>query len=62
MVLICGEFGVGKEVFVNYIYQYLVRVYVFFVKVNCVVFLEQFFESEFFGFEQGVFIGVMIVC
>lgn len=57
-VLISGESGIGKELIVRVIYYNLWWVKGLFIKVNCVVLLELLFESELFGYEKGVFIGV----
>lgn len=58
IVLIFGESGVGKEVFVKVIYEVSEVVKVFFILINCGVILEVLFESELFGYECGVFFGV----
>lgn len=61
-VLIFGELGMGKEVVVCNIYYYLGCCNGFFVFINCGVILVELLESELFGYEKGVFIGVIIVC
>lgn len=58
IVFIIGESGMGKELFVRVIYNYSNRVDNFFIVVNCVVILDNLLESELFGYEEGVFIGV----
>lgn len=57
-ILLLGESGIGKEVFVCSIYEYSFRKDKFFVVINCVFIFENLFESELFGYEKGVFIGV----
>lgn len=59
-VLIIGEFGIGKEVIVCYVYKCLNWVFKLFILINCVVILEYFLEFELFGYEKGVFIGVVV--
>lgn len=61
-VLIIGESGVGKEVMVCYVYFKFKCVFKLFVFVNCVVIFENLLELEFFGYEKGVFIGVIVCC
>lgn len=56
-VLICGESGVGKEVFANYIYQCSERKDKPFITVNCAAIPEDLMESELFGYEEGAFTG-----
>lgn len=53
-----GESGMGKELFVYVIYNVSSWKFNKFVWINCVVFFEFLFESEFFGYEEGVFFGV----
>lgn len=59
-VMLMGESGVGKEVVVQVIYN-VIECDGLFVVINCGVFLKELIGSEFFGYEKGVFIGV-IVC
>lgn len=58
LVLLQGEIGIGKEVFVCVLYWCSICVDKLFVVVNCVVLLEGLIEVELFGYEEGVFIGV----
>lgn len=58
MILLCGELGIGKELFVYVIYNESDWKYNKFICVNCVVLFENFFELELFGYEDGVFLGV----
>lgn len=61
MVFIMGELGIGKELIVCVIYNFSLCCDCFFICVNCVVILVELFESEFFGYVKGVFIGVVFV-
>lgn len=56
--MISGESGIGKELIVRAIYYNSRRVKGSFIKVNCAALSESLFESELFGYEKGVFIGV----
>lgn len=56
--MLLGESGVGKEVVVVVIYQVL-ESEGFYVVINCGVFLKELIGSELFGYEKGVFIGVV---
>lgn len=58
MVLIYGDFGMGKELVVWVLYVCSVRSDKLLVMFNCVVFNELLLEFELFGYEKGVFIGV----
>lgn len=57
-VLILGEIGMGKEVVVWLFYDGSVWCDKLFVVINCVVLFVDIIESELFGYEIGVFIGV----
>lgn len=58
IVFIIGESGMGKELIVRVIYVEGSRWNKLFIVINCVVILENFFESELFGYIKGVFSGV----
>lgn len=60
-VLIIVLIGVGKEVVVYVLYDLLVCVVWFFVVINCVVLFVVLIEFELFGYEVGVFFGVVCV-
>lgn len=60
-VFILGEFGIGKEVVVWNVYLLFKWNSGLFVLVNCGVIFGELFESELFGYEKGVFIGVILV-
>lgn len=57
-VLITGDTGVGKEKVANIIYKNSHRKMQPFIKVNCASISPDMIESEFFGFEKGIFSGV----
>lgn len=57
-IFINGELGVGKEIIVRIIYKYSLRRDKFFIVINCGVILNELLELEFFGYEEGFFIGV----
>lgn len=59
VVVFLGEIGIGKELVVYVIYESSGCEDGLFVVVDCVGMIEMFFESELFGYERGVFIGVM---
>lgn len=59
MVFVIGESGIGKELIVCFVYLLSECYDGLFVVVNCGVFLEMLIESELFGYECGVFIGVI---
>jgi transcriptional regulator with PAS, ATPase and Fis domain len=56
-VLLCGESGVGKEVFAHAIHESSKRAGKPFIRVNCGAIPENLIESELFGYEKGSFTG-----
>jgi transcriptional regulator of acetoin/glycerol metabolism len=56
-ILIHGETGVGKEVFVKGLHQYSQRRMYPLVAVNCAAIPSDLVESELFGYEKGAFTG-----
>lgn len=56
-ILIYGETGVGKEVFVKGIHHYSQRRVQPLVTVNCAAIPNDLVESELFGYEKGAFTG-----
>lgn len=56
-ILIHGETGVGKEVFVKALHQRCSRREHSLVAVNCAAIPEDLVESELFGYEKGAFTG-----
>lgn len=60
IVLILGEMGIGKELIVCVIYNLSGCSGCRMVKMNCVVMLVGLLESDLFGYECGVFIGVSV--
>lgn len=56
-VLICGESGVGKEVFAQSLHQRSSRQQHRFVELNCASVPASLLESELFGSERGAFTG-----
>ena len=59
-ILIHGETGVGKEVFVNGLHHYSERKSYPLVAVNCAAIPNELVESELFGYEKGAFTGANI--
>jgi len=55
-VLLCGETGVGKGVFANYIHMLSGRSGAF-LKINCNALPPELVETELFGYEEGAFTG-----
>lgn len=60
LVLIYGEMGVGKELFVCVIYNVSSWVSNFFIVFNCGVILFELVDLVLFGYKKGVFIGVIL--
>jgi transcriptional regulator of acetoin/glycerol metabolism len=56
-LLIHGETGVGKEVFVKALHQASSRNKQAFIAVNCAAIPAELVESELFGYEKGAFTG-----
>ncbi|ANG62263.1 sigma-54-dependent Fis family transcriptional regulator [Marinobacterium aestuarii] len=56
-ILIHGETGVGKEVFVKALHQHSSRSRFALVAVNCAAIPGELVESELFGYEKGAFTG-----
>lgn len=56
-VHVCGESGVGKELFCQSMHNEGVRKNGPFVAVNCAAIPPSLIESEFFGYEEGSFTG-----
>ena len=56
-LLIRGETGAGKEVFVKALHQASSRAHHALVAVNCAAIPSELVESELFGYEKGAFTG-----
>lgn len=56
-ILIHGETGVGKEVFVKALHNASARCHQPLVAVNCAAIPSELIESELFGYEKGAFTG-----
>jgi transcriptional regulator with PAS, ATPase and Fis domain len=56
-VLVLGETGVGKEVFVEALHQRSKRHAKPLLKLNCAALPESILEAELFGYEKGAFTG-----
>lgn len=56
-LLVHGETGVGKEVFVKALHQASSRATQAFIAVNCAAIPSELVESELFGYEKGAFTG-----
>ncbi|WCK56650.1 sigma 54-interacting transcriptional regulator [Aneurinibacillus sp. Ricciae_BoGa-3] len=58
-LLILGESGVGKSMFVKYLHSISTRKDRPFFVINCGAIPEQLLESELFGYEKGAFTGAL---
>jgi len=58
-VLLCGESGVGKEVFAQFIHNQSKRATQEFVAINCAAIPENMLEAVLFGYEKGAFTGAV---
>ncbi len=58
-VLLCGESGVGKEVFAQFIHNQSNRADHAFVAINCAAIPENMLEAVLFGYEKGAFTGAV---
>ncbi|HEX5736471.1 MAG TPA: sigma-54 dependent transcriptional regulator [Blastocatellia bacterium] len=57
LILICGQSGVGKEMYARYVHQHSPRKSAAFVPVNCGALPIDLFENEMFGHIGGAFTG-----
>jgi len=58
-VLLCGESGVGKEVFAQFIHNQSKRSEQEFIAINCAAIPENMLEAVLFGYEKGAFTGAV---
>jgi transcriptional regulator of acetoin/glycerol metabolism len=58
-LLLCGESGVGKELFANAFHNAGLRQEKPFVAVNCATLPESLIETELFGYVPGTFTGAL---
>ncbi len=58
-VLLCGESGVGKEVFAQFIHNQSTRADQSFIAINCAAIPENMLEAVLFGYEKGAFTGAV---
>lgn len=58
-ILVCGQSGTGKEMFVQSIHNASRRRNGPFVVINCAALPENLIESELFGYEKGAFTGAL---
>ena len=56
-ILICGENGTGKELFVFYIHKYTTKSTQKMLKINCAALPENLLDNELFGHEKGAYTG-----
>lgn len=54
-VMLCGESGVGKEVFAKFIHNHSKRANMPFIAINMSAIPENLLESELYGYEKGAF-------
>ena len=60
-ILVQGETGAGKEVFVKALHQASSRASQPFIAVNCAAIPAELVESELFGYEKGAFTGACLL-